>query len=301
MATEAQSHVEAAAATLAGGHEAQAATAARAEEQGHPEVPNFVELIISTRAVKDTPVAHYLHLAEPSIFSLIVVIILAVIARAATRRMSKVPAGLQNFVEWILGGLDTFFGSILGPRHGRRFLPLVGTLFIFIYLNNILGLVPFMKSPTSMPQTTFALAIIVFFYVQILAVRELGIGGYLFHLAGEPRDVVGWVLSPLIFPLHIVGELAKPLSLGLRLFGNILGEDILIGSFAMMGIMLIGVLGWHNPLVGIPLQTPFIFLALLLSLIQALVFSLLTTIYILLVLPHEHEHEDHEEHEHAHM
>jgi F-type H+-transporting ATPase subunit a len=95
-------------------------------------------------------------------------------------------------------------------------------------------------------------------------------------------------MVPLMFPLHIIGELAKPMSLSLRLFGNITGEDTLIAVFVGMGI---AITPFISDFVGIPLQTPFYFLGILLSAVQALVFTLLSTIYILLMLPHEeHEH-----------
>jgi F-type H+-transporting ATPase subunit a len=105
-------------------------------------------------------------------------------------------------------------------------------------------------------------------------------------MAGSPRDVISWCMVPLLFPLHIIGELAKPFSLALRLFGNITGEDTLVAVFVGLGIAILA----FSP-VGVPLQLPFYFLGLLLSTIQALVFTLLSTIYILLMLPHE---------EHAH-
>jgi len=92
--------------------------------------------------------------------------------------------------------------------------------------------------------------------------------------------------------------LIKPLSLSLRLMGNILGKDILLGSFLLMGISLMAVIApGADRFVGLPLSLPFYFLAILLSTIQALIFALLTTIYILLVLPHDHDHHE-EAHEH---
>ena len=96
--------------------------------------------------------------------------------------------------------------------------------------------------------------------------------------------MIGWILVPLMFPLHVIGELAKPLSLSLRLFGNIFGEDSLIAVFATLGVLAISFL--HIP-IGVPFQVPFVFLALLTGTIQALVFTLLSTIYFALVLPHE--------------
>jgi F-type H+-transporting ATPase subunit a len=103
---------------------------------------------------------------------------------------------------------------------------------------------------------------------------------------GEPKGAVGWSMVPLILPAHLVGEIAKPMSLAFRLFGNITGEDILIFAFIGLGIALTSFLP-----VGVPLQVPFLFMALLTSTIQALVFTLLSTVYFSLVLPHEeYEH-----------
>lgn len=116
--------------------------------------------------------------------------------------------------------------------------------------------------------------------------RHKGLGncGYLRHMAGDPRDVVTWLLVPINIPIHIIEELAKPMSLSLRLFGNITGEDVLITVFVGLGVSALSFL--HLP-IGIPFQLPFIFLALLTGTIQALVFTLLSTIYFSLMLPHE--------------
>jgi F-type H+-transporting ATPase subunit a len=154
---------------------------------------------------------------------------------------------------------------------------------------NIAALFPGMMSPPGGPygiNTTIALAICVFIYVQYTGVRRLGLAGYLDHLAGQPRDVIGWVLVPLNLPIHIIGELAKPMSLSLRLFGNITGEDVLLAVFVGLGV---AALSWTGLPVGLPLHLPFFFMALLVSLIQALVFSLLSSIYLLMMLPHHEE------------
>ncbi len=149
------------------------------------------------------------------------------------------------------------------------------------------GLIPLFKAPTSLFETTLSLALVVFLYVQITGFRKLGFGGYFYHLVGSPTDVMGWALVPLMLPLHIIGELAKPVSLSLRLFGNIMGEDVLIAVFTGLGVLTLAAIG--SP-IGIPLEFPFIFLGLLLSTIQALVFTLLSTIYFSQMLPHEEEH-----------
>src|SRR5690606_23110147 len=138
------------------------------------------------------------------------------------------------------------------------------------------------------------------FYLIFYGIRDGGLGHFLWHMAGSPKDLVGWLISPVLFVLEIVGNLAKPLSLSLRLFGNIMGEDILMGVFLLLGIMMAGAMV-PEPIIGVPLHLPFMFLVLLGSTIQALVFSLLAAIYIAMVLPHhdhEHEHEGAHEDEH---
>src|SRR6185503_7925568 len=118
--------------------------------------------------------------------------------------------------------------------------------------------------------------------------------GYMDHLMGSPRSLIGWLLVPLMLPIHVMGELAKPISLSCRLFGNIFGEDMLLVAFVTLGITTVSFA--HSP-IGLPLQLPFMFLALLTSTLQALVFTVLSTIYFLLMLPHHEEHGAEHEHE----
>jgi F-type H+-transporting ATPase subunit a len=132
------------------------------------------------------------------------------------------------------------------------------------------------------------MAICVFLYVQYFGIRQLGLIGYIDHMMGNPRSVIQWVLVPLNLPVHIIGELAKPMSLSLRLFGNITGEDVLLAAFVGLGIAATAFL--HSP-VGLPLHVPFIFLALLTGTIQALVFTLLSTVYFSMMMGgHDEEH-----------
>ncbi|OPZ10427.1 MAG: ATP synthase subunit a [candidate division BRC1 bacterium ADurb.BinA364] len=270
-----------------------------AAEDAPPELPNIF-MILQSLLPEDSPVRHFLHAHfhngwENVFFSMLIVAAAwLVLSRGMARRLRE-PGRFQGGIELVSEGVFKFFKDVMGERNARDFIPLVGSLFLFIFLNNIIGIVPLFKAPSSTWKTTFALSIPVFVIVQIVGLVRCGVWGRIYHLMGSPRDFVGWCLSPLMLVLEIIGELVKPVSLGLRLFGNILGEDILLGAFALMGVMLVGALGAPNLPVGIPLQFPFLFLALLTSTIQALVFSLLASIYILLALPHE-AHEGHEEH-----
>ncbi|NIM19715.1 MAG: F0F1 ATP synthase subunit A [Candidatus Latescibacteria bacterium] len=264
-----------------------AENAFRWASEGAPELPNFITVL--HHFFIGTSFGDFIHKWENVIFSLIIVVFLVLIAKLASRKPSLIPGKLQNLVEMIVEALHNFVVGILGPQ-GKHFVPFLGTLFIYILCMNLFGLFPLMKSPTSSINTTVALAICVFLYVQYTGIRRNGIIGYIDHMMGQPRNLIGIVLVPLMLPLHIVEELAKPMSLSLRLFGNITGEDVLIYIFVGLGV---AVLSFTHLPVGIPLQIPFIFLAILTSFIQALVFMLLSTIYFSLMLPHHEEEEHH--------
>jgi len=259
------------------------------EAQGSLEAPNLITLL--HHRVHGSPVVDFLHHFENPFFSGLVVFILVVIVRCATRNIQRIPGPLQNAVEFVVEALDDFVVGIIG-KEGRRFTPFIGTLFCYILALNLIGLVPGMKSPTSSVDTTIALAAIVFFYVQYTGIRSLGLLGYLDHLAGSPRPkgITGYLIALVAVPfnlvLHTLGEFTKPMSLSIRLFGNIFGEDVLIGQMLLLGIAALSFA--HSP-IGLPLQMPFYLLALLTSVIQAVVFSLLSTIYIFLMLPHHDE------------
>lgn len=256
-----------------------------AEHGGSHELPNIITVLYKTIGES----LHAIHNWENIIFAFLALIFLCVVAMRVYRKREMIPGPFQNFVELIVEGLYNFFETILGT-HARRYVPFVGTLFLYILVMNWMGIVPFLKAPTSAAVIPISLALVVFIYSQGVGFRRLGIGGWLNHLAGEPQGVIGWALVPLMVPIHLIGEIAKPVSLGFRLFGNITGEDILVWAFAMMGVMALSFIGDWNP-VGLPLQVPFYFLGLLMSTIQALVFASLAAVYIALMLPHEHHEE----------
>ena len=144
---------------------------------------------------------------------------------------------MQAAFEVIAEGLDNFVCGIMGPK-GRKYTPFVGTLFIYILLMNLSGLIPFIKASTASWSTTLALALCVFFYVQYTAIRELGFLGYLDHLAGKQRGALAFtVIMPLfMLILHVLTELIRPISLSLRLRGNIWGDETLIALLSGFGI-----------------------------------------------------------------
>jgi F-type H+-transporting ATPase subunit a len=267
-----------------GGHEAGAAAG---HEEGHddhsgpPHLPSLIYFLVKWFGEDAMWMEHWVNV----IYAFAMAIFLSVVAQRVYAKRQMIPGRLQNFVEMLIEGMYNFIYSILG-EDTRKYIPFLGTLFFYILCLNWVGMVPLGHSPSTSLAITGSMAIIVFLYAQWTGITRLGPMGYLHHMAGSPRDVVSWCMVPLIFPLHIIGELAKPFSLALRLFGNITGEDTLIAVFVVFGVAILS----FSP-VGLPLQIPFYFLGLLLSTIQALVFTLLSTIYILLMLPHE---------EHAH-
>lgn len=268
-------------------HGTEAAGGEHEAEAGPRRFDTFLSILV--KANEDRSWAHVVHRFEPVIFSLLVALLLVLAVAVAMRRPQLLPGRAQNLVETVVEKVYEQVVDILGPRYGPRYTPFLGSLFVYILAMNLVGLVPLFESPTSSLNVTLALALTVFVYVQFTAVRELGFLGWLGHLAGDPRSAVEWALVPLTFPIHVIGELAKPVSLSCRLFGNIFGEDMLLVGFASLGIGLMGALhlGWLP--FGLPIQFVFLFLALLTSVVQALVFSMLSTIYFLLMLPHDHD------------
>jgi F-type H+-transporting ATPase subunit a len=258
---------------------------------------NLAKLLIGN-LVKDKELKTELKSWVDPIYSLTAALLIALFFISVGRSLKdRNPTRKQMFAEVLVGGLYDLFRSVLGD-HARRFAPYLGTLFVFIYANNLFGLIPLGHSATaSFANTTLGLGLMTFLYVQYVGIKENGIGGYLYHFAGQPKSGIEWVFAILIFPLEVLGEIIKPISLSLRVFGNIFGEDTLIAVMVVLGVQLMhfiaesvgagsGVLAW---LPGFPFQVPFFAIALIGSTVQALVFTLLSTIYISLMLPHDHE------------
>jgi len=151
---------------------------------------------------------------------------------------------------------------------------------------NYMGLVPFLKAPVALNLNVPAsIAICVFALVQTHGIRENGIVKYIKHFTGDPSGMAALdvFLMPLNFILHLIGELAKPLTLSLRLFGNITGEDVVIA--ALVGLVTSMSFGFL-----LPVQALFYPLAMLFGFIQALVFATLSAVYLLLMSAHEEHH-----------
>lgn len=208
----------------------------------------------------------------------LVIVILSVTVIAASRKLRvRSPGRFQSCLEFTVVSLDNFVRGIVGDE-AKTLAPIVGTFFIYILTLNLFGLIPGFKSPTADTNTTVALAITAFVIVQYYAISRQGFVRYLKHFWGEP-----WQLGFLMFPLHVIGELARPLSLSIRLFGNIFGEETVIAVFILIVTSVLGKF-------LLPLQLPMMLFAVFGSFVQALVFSMLVSIYIAVGIAGHEEH-----------
>ncbi len=207
----------------------------------------------------------------------LVILFVAVLAYVGGRDLKRVPRGLQNAWEIGITALQGLSRQMVGPG-GERYAPLLTTIFVYVFFNCVIGLVPGFVAPNSTLNSTAAPAIVVFFAVQYFGFREQG-WQYLKHFTGDV-----WLLSPIMIAVHLIGELAKPLSLSVRLFGNTFGDDTLVAEFTKLSAQLM-----HSIWVPLPLQLPFLFLALFIAFIQAVVFVMLTAAYINMATTHEED------------
>ncbi|MGL4209152.1 MAG: F0F1 ATP synthase subunit A, partial [Candidatus Adiutrix sp.] len=143
------------------------------------------------------------------------------------KRLHLVPVGLQNFMEVIVGGLETFTVNTIGEK-GRKIFPLLCAIFLFTITQNLLGLVPGFDAPTANINTNAAMALFVFLYYNYVGIKAWG-PKYIKHFMGPMLP-----LAPLMLPIELVSHCARPLSLTLRLFGNIRGEEIVLMLFFFM-------------------------------------------------------------------
>ncbi|RKZ12564.1 ATP synthase F0 subunit A [bacterium] len=263
----------------------------------HLELPHIIMILRNLGPLAgNESFASFTKIFENFIFAAMAGLFLVFLSQKVYRNRQMLPGRLQSAFELVVEQLLSITVTMMGEKDGKKYAPLIMTIFAYILCMNYSGLLLFGKAPTSTLINNASIALTVFVFVQFTGVQRNGVLGYLHHLAGSPKDVVGWCLSPLMFMLEVVGELIKPLSLSLRLFGNIFGEDTLLAVFALLGVVVVSFIPglgdqWWMP--GVPFHLPFLFLSMLLGLIQALVFALLTSVYITLMLPHGDHDEEH--------
>lgn len=235
------------------------------QSHGVVELPCFLELFVG----KDFTL---FGLTEeqlvPVVISGIIIIFLSFLSILVTSRLEKIPGTMQALLELVVEGLDDFIESQMG-HVGRAFLPFLGSLFIYILFMNLIGQIPLFHSPTANYNTTLALTLIVFLVTQYQGIKTRGPVGYIRHFVGDPL----W-MAPIFFPLHIIQEfLARPLSLSVRLFGNLMGEHTVLAIFIGFSPLLLG-------FIPIPIQLPIVLLDMLCATLQAIIFFLLACFYI---------------------
>ena len=257
-------------------------------------------------AIEHPPIFRIPGVPDHVLYTWVVMLILIGVSWAATRRMSLVPRGAQNFVEVILEQFIQMIDDVIGPD-GRRYLPLIGTLGLFILVCNLMGLVPGLMSPTGNLMTNAACALVVFFAYHYIGIRKQGLGHYLKHFMGPVP-----ALAPLMIPIVLISHLARPLSLTLRLFGNMTGGHILLAIiFFLMGLNgLIGfalsgslggiIVGGIGGAIMIVFTVGFLYpLKILVSFLQAFIFVMLTMLYIAGAVEGA-EHDEHHGHAESH-
>ena len=227
-----------------------------------------------------------------------------VFAQAATRNIKTIPAGIQNFSEWLVEGLYGFLESVIGRQLVKKTFWFFATVFIFILFLNWFGLIPgvgtigwghhdpatnsfhverpLLRGANADLNLTFAMASVFFILWLIWAVQANGIGGFILHLFGPKGETSGLLKLLMIIVFFLVGWLEvisimfRPVSLSFRLFGNIYAGENMLESMSN----LVPALSWLIPI-------PFYFMELLVGIVQALVFMLLTAVFTLLIAQHE--------------
>ena len=203
---------------------------------------------------------HVPNIPEQVVYSWVAMVVLIGLALAARFSLKKTaPTGVQNLLETIVSGLENFVVDIMGPE-GRHYLSLIGSLFLFILVCNLEGLIPGFDSPTANINTTLALALVTFAATHYIGVRRHGIG-YVKHFMGPM-----WALAPLMLPIEIISQFARVMSLTFRLFGNMVAKHKLLLVLALLAPYIAPV--------------PILALGLLVAFVQALVFTLLTMLYL---------------------
>jgi F-type H+-transporting ATPase subunit a len=218
-----------------------------------------------------------IHVADPEhlvpdyiVMCLIVALLLILLLGLSSRKLSLVPSKRQSVLELIIQSFEGLLVDTIGEQ-GKKYLPLVATVGLFILFCNLIGLVPGFMSPTSKLNVTIGCALVVFVYYHFQGIRAQGFLKYLKHFVGPIP-----LLAPLMVPIEIISHFSRPVSLSIRLFGNIFAEEVLI-------IIMASIIPFFLPL-------PFMAIAIFTAVIQSFVFVLLACIYIAGAVAHEEEH-----------
>jgi F-type H+-transporting ATPase subunit a len=212
--------------------------------------------------------SHFAHQHPHLLYTWMVMIALILFGAMAAKGLALVPSKGQNFFEIVIGGIEDFMVDVTGEE-GRWLLPVAATIFIFIFVSNLVGIIPGFFPPTANLNTTAGCALTVVTFTHVLGVKYHGVK-YIKHFLGPV-----WWLAPLIFIIEIIGHAARILSLSFRLFGNMMGHEIVLGIlFGLAGLFLAPL-----PIMGLGIFVAFV---------QAFVFFLLSIIYFSGAMEHAH-------------
>jgi F-type H+-transporting ATPase subunit a len=229
---------------------------------------------------------------QPVFAAILVILVLFVVSAVARVKLNaagdqavipKPEISLVNILDLVLEGLYNKSRQIIGPE-APRYFPVIATLTLFIFFSNILGLFPGFLPPTDNVNTTLACGVFVFLYYNFHGLRKNGMA-HIVHLANPAGTPLGWLFSPLMFPVEIASHLSRPFTLGVRLAANMIGDHAVL--FAFLGLLP----------VLVPL--PFFALGLMVCMIQTFVFVLLTMVYIGMAVADAHHDEHHADGSHA--
>lgn len=195
------------------------------------------------------------------------------LTRASNPLVPDERLSLRNCAELVALFIKNLGEMVLG-KEGKKYFPFVGSLFIYVFLSNALGLIPGFSMPTDYVPFNLGLALTVFVLYNYWGVRDVGLLNYLKHMCGPL-----WIIAPLFFVIELVSHCFRPISLSLRLFGNMTGDHLALGIFTDL-----------TKSSFIPIPVIFYFLGLFVCFMQAFVFTLLTMVYIQLATAHEEEH-----------
>ncbi len=212
----------------------------------------------------------FLHMVLPNVppyvsYSWLAMGVLIGVSVAVKNKLSLIPSGLQNVMEAFCEFFLSTSNDNIGHHYGDKFYPLLGTIFLYILVSNLFGLIPGFESPTSNINMTASMAVPVFLIYQFYGFKVHG-AGYIKHFLGPIRSVVAIPFMIFMFFLELIGHFVRPVTLSVRLFGNMVAKHILLLVLAILApaIIPVAILG----------------LGTLISFIQAYVFMLLTTLYL---------------------
>jgi F-type H+-transporting ATPase subunit a len=211
---------------------------------------------------------HFAHQYPHLLYTWLTMVVLILLSLLGTKGIKMIPTKGQNFFEVLIGGMEDFVVDVAGEE-GRRFFPILATVFIYILICNLFGLIPGFYPPTATVNTTASCALVVVPMTHIIGVMYHG-PKYIKHFLGPI-----WWMAPIILPIELIGHMARILSLSIRLFGNIAGHELVVGILFMLAGAFFA-------------PVPILVLGIFVSVVQAFVFFLLSIMYFSGAMEHAH-------------